>query len=151
MTSQHSDPPPQKRGSTKRSDSLSLQALLGPFFVTKTPFYCRYSDRMWFSPLDSQPLLPGRAVRQDGPPEIGPETVGMDKAHALRFRRLKPWACAAAVLKNTDIFSMTLPTVSYLDSERDLSVLFAVAHFKLCGVERTPCTVGKARLQVNVQ
>lgn len=151
MTSQHSDPPPLKRGSTKRSDSLSLRALLGPFF--------RHKDTVLL-PLQRQDgvltfSLSAASSRTRSPSgrttSNRPRNCGNGRAHALRFRRLKPWACAAAVLKNTDIFSMALPTVSYLDSEGDLSVLFAVAHFKLCGVERTPCTVGKARLQVNVQ
>lgn len=63
------------------SDSLSLQALRG-LFATETQLYCHYSNRMWFSPLDSQRLLPGRAVRQDGPPQIGPETVGWTNKHS---------------------------------------------------------------------
>lgn len=99
----------------------------GPFFVTKTLFYCRCSNRRWFSPLDSQPLLPGRAVRQDGPPQIGPETVGWTstrteapQTEALGLRR--------SVLKNTDIFlwhfqqSFTL-TVKEISLSSSLSLI----------------------------
>lgn len=39
----------------------------------------------------------------------------------------------------------------YLYSEGDLSVLFAVAHFKLRSVKRTLCMVGDIRLQLNLQ
>lgn len=119
-----------------------FRALLGLFFVTKTLFYCRYSNRMWFSPLDSQPLLPGRAVRPDGPPQIGPETVGWTSART-EVRQTEALGLCCRCFEEYRCFSMALPTVFYLDSEGDLSVLFAVAHFKLCGVERTPCVVGK--------
>lgn len=91
-------------------------------------------NKMWFLPSDCQLLLPGAAVRQDVPPQPGLETEGWTKTD---------WSLRSFNNKGTFL--------CYLDSEGDLSVLFAVTHLKRRSVERTLRVVGEVRLQLNLQ